>query len=279
MLLLHETKYINTALPVIVCKMDESSIPLLDALKRANLTEGESKVYLALLELGSQTTGPIIEKSGVNRSIVYQILDRLIEKGIVSYITKDRTNYYQASDPQKLLEYMDQQQEQIEKNKNSLSAILPQLSVLQNSKNEVQVRVYEGFKGVQTAFNHYKNYLKQGENYYIYAISPGMEKHYDLFWRRHHEERVGLGIGSRMLFDRRTDAKILQNRNSYENSDARYMPVEVPTDSWVLVYGSVACIFLQERDLAIEIDCLEVARTFKAYFDDYWEKSTPFKAR
>ena len=35
------------------------------ALKEAGLTDGEIKVYLALLELGSSTTGPVIEKSGI----------------------------------------------------------------------------------------------------------------------------------------------------------------------------------------------------------------------
>ncbi|MBS3167698.1 hypothetical protein J4216_01085 [Candidatus Woesearchaeota archaeon] len=40
-------------------------------LREAGLTEGEIKVYLALLELGTSTSGPIVEKSGVARSIIF----------------------------------------------------------------------------------------------------------------------------------------------------------------------------------------------------------------
>jgi len=49
-------------------------------LKEAGLTEGEIRVYLALLELGLSTSGPILEKSGITKSIIYRILDKLIKK-------------------------------------------------------------------------------------------------------------------------------------------------------------------------------------------------------
>ena len=61
------------------------------SLREAGLTDGEIKVYLALLELGAATTGPIIEKSGIARSIIYQILDKLMQKGLVSMVMKDKT--------------------------------------------------------------------------------------------------------------------------------------------------------------------------------------------
>ena len=38
----------------------------ISALREAGLTDGETKIYLALLELGTSTTGPIIEKSKVS---------------------------------------------------------------------------------------------------------------------------------------------------------------------------------------------------------------------
>ena len=45
----------------------------ISALKEAGLTDGEIRTYLALLEVGSSTIGPILEKSGINRSIIYRI--------------------------------------------------------------------------------------------------------------------------------------------------------------------------------------------------------------
>ena len=81
------------------------------ALKEAGLTPGEIKVYIALLKLGPSTTGPIIEKSHVAKSIIYQILDKLTTKGFAFNVlttysdeSKMKENLYYA-DPTQLFEY------------------------------------------------------------------------------------------------------------------------------------------------------------------------------
>ena len=52
-------------------------------LQDIGLTNGESKVYLALLNLGETKTGELAKKSQVSSSKIYKILDRLEKKGIV----------------------------------------------------------------------------------------------------------------------------------------------------------------------------------------------------
>ena len=68
-----------------------------ELLAEIGLTERESKVYLALLELGSTTTGPLVKKSEVPNSKVYEILESLQNKGLVSWITKGKTKYFQEA--------------------------------------------------------------------------------------------------------------------------------------------------------------------------------------
>jgi len=70
---------------------------LKEKVKLLGLTEGEAKVYLSLLELGSSTIGPIIKKANIASSNVYDILNRLLKKGIVSYILKQKIKYFQES--------------------------------------------------------------------------------------------------------------------------------------------------------------------------------------
>ena len=59
-------------------------------LEELGLTSGEVKVYLALLELGPSSAGEIIEKSRLQNSVIHFCLNRLKEKGLVSYIKKGR---------------------------------------------------------------------------------------------------------------------------------------------------------------------------------------------
>ena len=73
-------------------------------LLEAGLTEGEVKVYLALLEIGETTTGPLIKKAKVSASKCYDILERLIQKGLVSSSVKANMKYFSAADPKRILD-------------------------------------------------------------------------------------------------------------------------------------------------------------------------------
>lgn len=55
-------------------------------LEDIGLTNAEIKVYLALLELGTATAGPILEKSHLQNSVVHMTLNKLIEKGFVTFV-------------------------------------------------------------------------------------------------------------------------------------------------------------------------------------------------
>ena len=64
-----------------MCNIMDTSI-----LEDLGLTQAEIKVYIALLELGSSSAGQILEKSGLQNSVVHRALNSLIEKGLISYI-------------------------------------------------------------------------------------------------------------------------------------------------------------------------------------------------
>ena len=59
------------------------------------LAKNESKLYLSLLELGSASATQLIQKSGLHRAVVYDILERLIEKGLASFVIKGRKKYFE----------------------------------------------------------------------------------------------------------------------------------------------------------------------------------------
>ena len=71
-------------------------------LEDTDFTEGESKVYISLLELGESKVGPLIKSSNISRSKVYDILERLIGKNVVSKIEKNGILVYQSLPPQSL---------------------------------------------------------------------------------------------------------------------------------------------------------------------------------
>jgi sugar-specific transcriptional regulator TrmB len=251
---------------------------LIAHIEEAGLTEGEAKVYLALLKLGSTTSGSIIEESKVANSIVYRILDNLIEKGLVSFIIKEKTKYFQADDPNKIIEYLEEKKNKIDESKTNISQIIPQLISLGETNNNTLVRVYEGFKGVQTAYEHYYSKLKKGEEVVSWGVYPEQDEKYHIYWQKDHIRRKKFGIKSKILFNQGTSLEILKNRNLYWGCDSRYMPSKIKTPSWFMVYSDTSLITLQSgKGVSVEIVNKEIADSFRAYFDDLWDKSKPFK--
>ena len=86
---------------------------LLETLENVGFSKGESKVYLALVDLQESTIGPISKKAGVTPAKTYPILDKLIEKGLVSSVNKFKTKYFQVLDSQRILHYLNQRKEKI----------------------------------------------------------------------------------------------------------------------------------------------------------------------
>ena len=249
------------------------------ALENIGLTDGEIRVYLALIRLGPSTSGPITDKSKVSSSKIYNILERLMQKGIVSYIIKEKTRYYQAEDPLKIKEYLNQKEKDFQKQKEEVDKLIPQLQLqkqLEKTKSEAQI--YKGFKGIQAVADHMYVALKKGDEFYNIGIPSSQEEKYHEYWHEDHLKRIKLGIKCKLLFNINTPKKILKNRNSYKDCDARYMPVPVETPSWILIYKDVAVIILQsDEPMAIEIFNKQIAHSFKQYFDAFWELTKPFR--
>lgn len=247
----------------------------ISALKEAGLTEGEVKVYLALLELGVSTIGPILEKSRVTKSIIYTILDRLMRKGLVSYIIKEKTKYFQAGQPDKLLEYIDLRKKELEENKKKVEELLPQLLLQQQMSPKSEATIYVGFKGIMSVHDKRFEKLRRGEEYFFFGLPATQPEYYHAYWKRDHQKREKLGIKCRMLYNSKVDTAVLQNRNSFKLCDARRMPIDIDTPAWILGYKDVTVIGLPvtEKSLAFEIVNQEVADSFKNYFEWFWNKT------
>ena len=247
-------------------------------LKEAGLTDGEIKVYLALLGLGLSTTGPIIEKSRIARSIIYQILEKLMQKGLVSVITKEKTKYFQAAEPNKIIEYIDEREKQLLENKKQIENILPELLLKQKMAPKSSTTMYFGYKGIRTAHEHLYEKLKKGEEYLYLGVPAYQPKEQHLYWQRDHLRRVKAGISFKALFNNDTKIAILRNRNSYKGADARYMPKGIKTPACFMIYKDTTVIILQTPEaIAVEIVNQHIADSFKSYFDEFWKQSKKLK--
>ncbi len=246
----------------------------------AGLTDGEIKVYLALLEVGSSTSGPIVERSGVAKSIVYLLLERLMQKGLVSCIVKEKTKRFQAAQPTKLLEYIDERGERLQENRREVERILPQLMLAQAMARKSEARMYFGFRGIRTAHEHCYEKLKRGEEYVFLGIPAEQPHEQHLYWQRDHVRRAAAGIRCRLLFNAGTDPATIANRNSYRGCEAKLMSSDIVTPAQLEMFADTTLVILQSPEaVCVEIVNPHIADSFKAYFDEYWKRGREKKRK
>ena len=173
------------------------------ALEKAGLTKSESKVYLALLKLGQTTSGPVVDESGVSRSKIYDILERLKNKGLVSFITKDSTKYFSSADPENIVKYLDEKEEEIEKQKKEIKNFLPQLEKqYKKSLDNKKAEIFLGMKGMQNAFNVLIKEFDSKTTYFSFGAGQGenLEK-IQIFFEKLHRERTKKRVKSKIIFN------------------------------------------------------------------------------
>src|SRR3989344_6373061 len=99
----------------------------LHELRKIGLTEGEIKVYQALLDIGECTKTILAKQSKIAPSNIYDVTNRLAEKGLISKVEKNGITHFSPADPKQMLSFLDQKETEIEKEKNVVNLILPTL--------------------------------------------------------------------------------------------------------------------------------------------------------
>ena len=249
----------------------------LDLLNEIGFTKGELRVYFALLESGTTTSGPVIIKSKVARSKVYEIIERLKEKGLVSEIIKDNTRYFQALSPNKISDYLDLKEIKIKEQKSSFRKILPELLEKQKIKqSEHQVRVYHDFEGIKTLYLEMMNELTKNDEYLGFAFSPEAFKHKQvlILLDKFHHLRAQKGARAKILCEDKDviNAKKLKAEKSkfYE-----YRMSQHPFPPSVSIFKDTVATFIwADIPRVFVIKSKDNAEHYRKFFLELWKTST-----
>ena len=244
-------------------------------LEQIGLTKSEIKVYLALLRLGQTTAGPIVDEAKVTRSKIYDILERLKNKGLVSYIIKESTKYFSTADPHNLLEYLNKKEQGIIKDKQAIKQILPELMLQQSmAKEEKIAEIFIGLKGMENAFNVLIERVNSKDTYYAFGAGKGEDPpKIQRFFERLHEKRIKKKVKSYIIFNEASRG-LFQSQEKSKLVEAKYLDHTTPAA--INIYKDVMTIslFLKEP-ITFLIRNKITADSFKEYFKVMWEIAKP----
>jgi sugar-specific transcriptional regulator TrmB len=254
----------------IYVKMDET------LLEKLGLTKGEIKVYLALNKLGESTVGPIGKESKVSKSKMYDILDKLIEKGLVGYITKEGTKYFMANDPHMILEYIEKKESELDKTKNEvITEVLPLLMTQRASISKKRVaEMYEGLNGIKAIREELMKDYNSGDTLLVLGAPKVANVKWEGWFLDFHKRRIQRKIKMKIIYN--ANAKEYGKiRKKMKLTDVRYLSNKLVSPNWIDVFpDSVLFVMVLKNPIAFVVRDKELANSFRSYFNIMWKNST-----
>ncbi len=244
-------------------------------LETLGLTKGEVKVYLALNELGEATVGPIGKKSKVSKSKLYDILDRLIEKGLVGYIVKEGIKHFIANNPSLILDYVDQKEQELQKTRREMERIIPQLQLGRvRAECKPVAELYSGWRGITAIRDELMAAYKPDQTFLTMGCPKAANDRLEPYFLTFHKRRQKSKVGMRIIYN--ADAReygVLRTR--MKKTSVRYLPQQFPSPHWIDIFPeAVMFVLVLKSPLAFVVRDTELANSFRSYFEIMWENST-----
>ncbi|MCK4730125.1 MAG: hypothetical protein KAT28_02295 [Candidatus Aenigmarchaeota archaeon] len=239
---------------------------LKELLKKFGLTANEIKVYTKLLTIGESNASNLGKETGMARRTVYDVIQKLLEKSMVSFIEKEDKKFYKVVNPIKILDVLDEKEENLIKLRQDFVKLIPNLEeLMRKGERKVDARILFGREGIKTM---YMDEIKEGKT--VYVICTTIDKTEELlknFLPRFTRDRIKKKIKIKMLSAKK-EVKFLKK---YKLIEIRPMPEEYVSPASLTIYRDKLGITLwSDNPITVLIKNKEIAENFLNYFELMW---------
>jgi len=239
----------------------------LNQLQELNLSPNEAKVYLALIESGLTSAGEIIKKTRLHRSVVYETFDKLLERKLITKITKQHIAHFQALEPDRLLQNIHRQASIAE----SLIQDLKKLA----KTNDSEITVYEGAESYRRFWLESMERMPKGSTDFV-AGSVG-KGWYDIIGEKALQEYFKIAkkrnISWKMIvFDKDDYEKTFLSNYPGFHWQCRFIDRPLAKEGNFNVFGTESVILHSATEpIVIEVKNQSLVKVFQNLFDILWE--------
>lgn len=227
-------------------------------LEKLGLNSRESRVYLALLQIGEATMQEIAAKSGVKRTTVYGIIKSLKEKGLLKIVIGQKKVLYCAQNPKKI-------EENLKEKQSVLETIMPQLLTLTTvSTKKPFVSYFENEEGINDI---YKEILDQADQETLIWAAGGISE--GLLWND-----PWPGQGRRKIIIPKSKVQEFPDTLSKKGLlDARVVSeVNLPIEAEIILFAdSKTAIISKPENVGVIIENEKVFKMLKGMFLNLWD--------
>lgn len=240
-----------------------------DLLRSLQLTNKEVKVFLKILELGSQPASNIARMTGMPRNTVRSILDVLVEKGLMVKTRRANTQYYSTEKKENLVRLFKfrklKMQEELDTQINMLETYGEELSARHWAKSRPKITFYEGIAGLEKV---YEDTLTAKNGLRSWAATDLLVSSMPEYFKTYFTRRAEKGIHMRSIHPDTASAREITSHNKEELRTSVLVPLD--QYNWtpeIQIYNNKVNIASWEEKLGIIIESEEIANAMGTFFD------------
>ena len=243
------------------------------------LSGKEIQIFLSLVKLGKGTASAIARDSEVTRTHVYDIVEGLMAKGLVSKVEIRGVQTYEAVDHAGLMAYVSREQKELQIIGKKLQQLASDFNTLQvGNKQKTKVRFFDGVEGVKNIYAEIRYDLeKQSEPFELLTIfSPqSLERTIPGFEYLDYPNMIGRDIVSD---DELLPFYIKQMAQSKNKTAYKVWPKDrgfFPTDT-IAWRGKIAYIDLVSYPSGIIVENDANTQSFTLWFNLMWDSLSSY---
>ena len=244
------------------------------------LKPASKRVLITLSEQQTLGDADIASKLNMPKSSVYDALNELIEKSLVTEYSNDKGKTFSIADNEQIIRVHKKKIEDLQKAQTEL------VSFIQNSHKENQVarpriKFYSGVEGIRQAFRDMPWVKEYKEAYLMWPTGDMIETLGVDFMHEHRKPGIELGVRVNVIEPERD--RVLQKKREYEwlkNSPEnklnrkRYTPKNIDWHMSYWIYGD-KCLFASggKEKIAFVVHSKEFAELQQLMWKQMWEIS------
>ena len=238
---------------------------------KLGFNKNEAIVYDSLAKFGKADAGRIIADTKFHKNIVYDNLEKLIEKGIVTFVIEDKVKVFQIANSQMLIELFNEQAKEVEEKKKIALKLSKDIDKkIKEIPFKQEATIYRGVKGIKSFY--YSGVENNQDTLAFGAPQESIDIMGEVFWRNLQVRRLEKKIHAKLIFNPsiRAYGETIKNKIT----EVRYFERDFEPMSETHIQGDeVGIIVWTKEPILFLIKDKLVAESYRKFFEKMWKLS------
>jgi len=234
-------------------------MPELELLKKLELNDTEANIYLQLLKKGLMTAIELSKNTKIHRRTIYDNLNVLINKGLVTYVVKNQVKYFSANNPKIFITLL-------EEKTNALNTLMPVLTqYYQNKKKNPGVSILQGIDSTKA------------------ILEEMMQTKKEILWMGGGSKIFqSLGYSTNNMFEKLSKQKFriiqpqtedINQLKKYFSKNIKVISKEYESQVSFFTYGNnvILGLLINNEVFVIKIESSDFSKAYTNYFNLIWQ--------